>query len=138
MRACLGLWLTVSLVLLSGCGPKSSQAHLSGQVTFRGEPVRGGMVFFKAFEPGGRVEEVYGPIEADGRYSVIDVPVGRVGVGVSTRMVETDWIPNWPSERGSCPWVFTRIPASYTDPLRSGIETAVKPGAKQTFDIVLE
>ncbi len=73
-----GMLLLSILSLASGC---SSSSSVSGTVTYKGAPVKGGIVVF------------YGPsdwtgnsiIEEDGSYSIAGVPKGTIDITVDTR-----------------------------------------------------
>jgi hypothetical protein len=69
----------VSLVLavLSGCSkPTTSTFH--GSVSFRGQPLRAGVIYFLG--PAPELRMGMGTIHDDGTYTATDVPVGEVRV----------------------------------------------------------
>ena len=73
--ACLGAMLAV--MLPTGCSnQKTSTFH--GTVSYRGQPVKSGVIFFLG--PAPQMQMGMGTIHDDGRYSATDVPVGEVRV----------------------------------------------------------
>jgi hypothetical protein len=83
---------------------------VSGKVTFRGQPLPGGMVTLQAID-NGELRIFPGMIQKDGSYTVANVPVGPAKVGVG----------------------FPRMPPRFRD---MGLAVDVKPG-KQDFPIDL-
>ena len=68
---------TLALAVLPGCRkPTTSTFH--GTVSYRGQPVRSGVIFFLG--PAPKMQMGMGTIHDDGRYTATDVPVGEVRV----------------------------------------------------------
>jgi prepilin-type processing-associated H-X9-DG protein len=84
---------------------------VTGRVTYQGQPVPGGTIIFYTGGP-----EVAAKIEADGTYTLADVPVGYAGVAVRTNNKV--------------------VPQKYGNVTSSGLGYTVK-GGKQTYDINL-
>ena len=80
---------SLALVALSGCSkPTTSTFH--GAVSFRGQPLRFGVIYFLGPAPEMRMG--MGTIHDDGRYTATDVPVGEVRVSFQA--------PGLPSQYG--------------------------------------
>jgi len=67
--------------LAAGCGP--GQGRVSGRVLFGGKPVPGGLVMFLPAD--GRASAVSAPIDENGNYLPVTLPVGEVMVSVDNR-----------------------------------------------------
>jgi hypothetical protein len=68
------------LAALSGCSEQTAQ--VSGQVLYKGQPVRGGTVMFKPVKPGRRLATAN--LDEDGRYA-LTVAVGDAQILVDNR-----------------------------------------------------
>lgn len=129
-----------------GCGTAST-ADVSGTVTYQGKPVRSGSVI--VFDATGTPHS--GDIKSDGAYIVQGVPVGQVQFSiqspepprplppeVSRGKTEKLKIPK-PAPPSSLPdrrnWF--AIPAHYSTPASSGLDTKLNPGPN-TFDFDLK
>jgi hypothetical protein len=64
------------LVVLVGCGKPTST--FQGKVSFRGQPVTSGVIYFLG--PAPQMQMGMGTIHDDGTYVATDVPVGEVRV----------------------------------------------------------
>ncbi len=86
-------WLAPLLLLpvLAGCGQPTG--HVSGKVTYNGQPLPGGRLTFRPADP--TKNSVPAVIDADGHYEVT-LPAGEVTVAVDNRELQ-------PAERGSGP-----------------------------------
>jgi hypothetical protein len=140
----LGLLLVVGA---TGCG--TSVGSVSGKVTFKGEPVGGGIVTFHL--PGKPAKTA--PIGPDGSYSIDDVPIGELKIAVDTSTAKPAEPPpegtvpqNMPPEaRKSAVYggkrpeggKYVEIPANYSDTNTSGLTYTVKTGS-QTHKIELK
>jgi hypothetical protein len=152
----LGRW-AVSLALgvvvgAAGCAVGgSSTGTVTGKVTYKGGPVKGGNVYFFVDDKNPGV----GEIQEDGTYKAERVPVGNAKVSVDTESmkppmgmpaaaakkytapppdpkVKTEaYVPPDPGERAKR---YVKIPEKYIDPERSGLTYTVKTGS-QEFNI---
>ena len=68
---------SLALVVLSGCS-KQTTSTFHGTVSFRGQPLRFGVIYFLGPAPEMRMG--MGTIHDDGSYTATDVPVGEVRV----------------------------------------------------------
>lgn len=122
------LALTVALLMLSGvgCGGK---ATVTGQVTYRGNPLPSGSVnFFDANK------NIVGTATiANGSYSMANVPPGPVKISVTTPLVR-------PADRRHPPpkdmpggqlAPSVPIPITYGNPEQSGLAYEVQPGTQE-------
>ena len=133
-------------VLLSaaGCGGGSSGTLMSGKVTLAGAPVTGGTVIFEPLGGGGQAAS--GTIQADGTYSVPNVPAGDCKVTVDTEYLRTTAgnTPKLPGGIDAPPSAaslnglkYVKIDAKYSKVATTDIKVTVA-GSKQTFDIALK
>jgi hypothetical protein len=84
-RAVGALGLAFLLGILAGCG--SATGNVSGVVTYRGQPVTGGLITFLPAD--GSHNSVAVGIDGQGRYFV-DLPAGEVTVAIDTRGLAGD------------------------------------------------
>jgi hypothetical protein len=127
------------LLAAAGCG---NTGTVSGRVTYKGEPVPGGVITF--YGANGRTDS--GRIEADGRYAVYQAPLGEVKVtvvrpkvGPPPRVFKGREPPRHPDAAGSAPAPSDKVmilPDRFKDPSTSGLTVTVK-GGSQTTDIDL-
>jgi len=91
VRCCIAL-LAAVLTTLSGCGPGNglNLARVSGKVTYKGEPVKDGTVFFMPDESKGTIgPPAVGSITSDGTYTLSTetaadgVIIGQHKVGIT-------------------------------------------------------
>ena len=127
---------TLALLLLAplaGCG---SQPAVSGTVTYKKELLTTGEVSFIAADGKSRS----GLIGSDGRYEVIDPPMGDVTIVVVAKKAEGKAGKNNPlagnPASGGSATLRSLIPARYGDPRTSGLTFRVT-GGRQTKDIDL-
>ena len=69
----------VALLFSFGCSGNAPRAKLTGKVTYKGQPVKGGTMLFQ-FENG----QVATALAPDGTYSLSDLPLGQVRVSIET------------------------------------------------------
>jgi len=146
--------------LLAGCGVRTG--HVTGKVTYKGNPLPAGWVQFRPADPAQNAVSV--PLKEDGSFEA-DLPAGEVEVTIDNR----DWEPQ---EGGAVPAVprniplspeakaklaaaaappkkegeprsgvksgkYVRIPEKYYDLSTSGLKFTVTGGAQtQTFELV--
>jgi hypothetical protein len=148
-----GGWVLVSVVTASlgvaGCGP--SYGTVTGKVSYKGVPLKGGNVTFCRSDgrPGG-----ISPIAEDGTYTISKIASGEVTVCVDTRSLERaaksparKYTPPEGKEmpgggsQGMDPEEalrrYTWIPLQYSDPALSPLKYTVK-GGSQEYDIELQ
>lgn len=128
-------------LLASGCQPATHT--VSGRVSYCGKPVTGGSVVLF-----GEDDRVYtGLISPDGRYTIPNVPAGRVRVTVRAHTTAPVGFRvgrpqpaavNGPTGAagGPPPPPVATIPERYSVPEESGLVFAVE-GTADTFDITL-
>ena len=120
--------LAISLLVLSGvgCGGK---ATVTGQVTYRGNPLPSGSVnFFDAHQ------NIVGTATiANGSYSIANVPPGSVKISVTTPLVPpTDRRHPPPKDMpGGQLAPSMPIPLKYGNPEQSGLAYEVQPGKQE-------
>jgi hypothetical protein len=144
--------LTALLLVAAGCG--SSSGRVSGKLTYKNNPLRGGTVTFQGVGQNGWAKT--SSIAEDGSYSIDDVPKGpaqisvetqtvkpnRVGQAMAAQMTKGQNVP--PEVLKSSPFgqamqaeQYVAIPPKYSKPETSGLNYEVK-GGKQQHDINLE
>lgn len=158
MFACYSLgWRSKSKLLLPvamafavfGCG--SPTATVTGKVSYKGEPVKGGIVTFLAEGKGG----TQGQINEDSSYLVKDVPAGPVKICVDTSSMNPARASSVPKysppkdavapqgfgsggpDRAEMKRRYVAIPDLYADPQKTKLSTTVT-GGNYTYDIKLE
>ena len=109
-RGCAALLL---LVVIAGCGGPS-KGQVSGRVLLDGAPLPGGMVTFLPVAGGNAVTV---PLDANGNYPPVELPVGETMVCVDNQQLQ----PPPPPSRGS----FTPPPA-----IAAALEKMAKPGGR--------
>jgi hypothetical protein len=131
--------LALTIPLAVGCG--SGSGTVNGKVTYKGQPLTMGTVTFM----GTTGNPATAPINPDGTYKAVKVPLGQVKVGVA--VPNTPAVPRGrtmdpskfggakpPPEDGPKPVV---IPTKYSSPDTSELSYDVKKG-DQTIDIDLK
>jgi hypothetical protein len=131
-----GRLVSLLVILVSvGCSNQPKTGVVTGTVRFRGSELTGGTVTFM----GANGQSGAGRIRADGRYEVLNAPLGENKIAVDTPPPEgtTD-----PANLGNPPVAaedlqYFKLPAQYSDPNQSGLTATVKDG-KQTHDINID
>jgi hypothetical protein len=114
--------MAAALLLVAGCGGTGT---LNGKVTFKGQPLPGGMV--TVFDAGNAGHS--GQIQKDGSYSVSNIPAGSAKVTVGTSPSRGN-IRNPDAVKE--PWgPYVQIPRRYSDPEKSGFKLEVKSGTQE-------
>jgi hypothetical protein len=143
-------WGTIPVLLvligLSGCG--SSTATVSGKVSYKGNPLKGGNITFASAEGKPSVST---SIDENGTYTC-KAPTGKVKVSVETASLKPAMAggkaPKYSPPAGqTSPYQsgdtsdlskrYTEIPETYSDPEKSGLSYEIK-GGSQTIDIELK
>jgi hypothetical protein len=139
------LFLTLPLfvVLAFGCGAKNPQApaRVSGKVTYKGEPLKGGTLAFHTKDAG-----IYTcQIGSDGNYSIIDLPTGDLVVVVETESINPGKKtatygkgqrpeyrpPGAPTDVAKAdPAAYVKIPAKYANPKTSPLQVTLAKGSQ--------
>jgi hypothetical protein len=132
--------------MLAGCG-RSSQATVTGKVTYKGQPVKGGDIALIP-DTGGIVRST---IEPDGSYTITKAPLGSAKVTVDTKALRPvspkamkgpyanakapqEVLPK--SAKGGDASHYVAIPPRYADPEKSGLSVEVKNGKnEQNIDL---
>jgi hypothetical protein len=119
----------LALTALYGCGGgDSTKATVSGKVTYKGAPVPSGTItLYPASGP-----EYPIILRPDGTFNTSDVPVGPMGVGISTPPAMAMPAGTDQSAMGKV----VPIPAKYKDPKTSGLTWDVT-GGKQSKNFEL-
>jgi hypothetical protein len=148
-----GLTLTLGLLLV-GCGG-GQKGTVSGKVTYKNEPLKGGTVTFVSADT---TAVARAPIQSDGTYKAENVPVGEVSIGVETESVKPLSLP--PQAKGggipkglelpadakdkitklgpsASADRYMKIPKEYATPQKSGLTLKVT-GGLQSHDIPLK
>ena len=140
-----GRWFLVGLLFAAvGCGPpkKVEHADVSGQVSYKGQPLPGGRITFVAAK-GGFAGSAN--IDEEGKYKV-SAPVGDVKIGVDNSMLRAQRgapknAPRLQRPGSEDPNLvkghYVNLPDKYAKPDDSGLTFKVEKGA-QTHDINLE
>jgi hypothetical protein len=80
-----------------------------------------------------------GYVQEDGRYTLTNVPLGEVNIGINTTAAKGQYVGKVMAEskgKGKSPSKFVDVPAKYQEPENSGFKTTVKKGVN-TYDIVI-
>ena len=129
-----------ALVASSGCGGRTGD--VSGVVKLKGQPLDGGQVIFK----GGSGKLIGADINADGTFTALGIPTGKVQVGVSyvdPKATEYFRALSAASKEGKAqpkgkPEDFNKVPGKYGDPEGSGLTIEVKAGKNEGVEIDLK
>lgn len=122
------LAVTFVIAFLIGCGPEPhvdpNRTSISGAVTFNGAPLKAGTI---RFDSNDKAIGTSASIGSDGRYGTNRIPLGQ-----STVTIETESL-----QYGS-PHLYTKIPAKYADPTKSGLTVDVKEGTNENVNFELK
>jgi len=119
----------VAILVSSGCQHKpagrSDRAAITGSVTYKGTPLRGGtMVFTSASDNAAMATCI---IKADGTYSVADAPLGETHVAIETKsIIQGD------------PGRYVEIPTKYGAAQTSNLTCTIKQGENKNVDFNLD
>jgi len=141
--------LALAFTLFSaGCGEKNPNApgRVSGTVTYKGAPLKGGTVRFHTAEGG----ELTAQISKEGTYSLSDVPLGELAVTVETESAKPKKTEAYGGGRAigqqqppggapppPDPSEYVQIPKKYNDKNISGLRPTIKKG-DNTFNITMD
>jgi hypothetical protein len=120
-------------IALSGCGG-SSGGTVSGTITYNGTPLNAGTITFFGKDD----KSASGSIDADGKYTVANVPVGPVKIAIRTPPPIPDTkAKDVPHVEGASAVKPIQIPPMYADQKSSDLTFTVNPGS-QEFPIALK
>jgi hypothetical protein len=116
--------LAALALLLAGCGGPPPLVPVSGQVSYKGQPLSGGViVFVPNLERGNRGPLAFAEIGPDGNFTL--TTEGKPGCKAGWHRVTVSC-----AEAG--------VPECYSDPDLSGKHVEVKPGGAGRFQIELD
>lgn len=129
----------LALALGAGCGPVT--AHVTGEVSYEGQPVTHGYIQFLPTGPEGQA--VGGPI-TDGKYNVAKIPVGPALVKIeATKAVtfarsseEMKKMAEAAKHRGDRTGLIEKADTIPPDAIGNSVTVEIKPG-KHTLDFRL-
>jgi hypothetical protein len=128
------------MLLAIGCGSSTPDGEVTGVVTYRGQPVPGGVITFIT----DRGIPATAVIDPTGHYR-LKAPVGAAKVSVNNLMLrkaQATGGPRLKPPQGSAPaapaleGTYKPIPEKYLSAEQSGLAWTVRPGT-QTYDIPL-
>lgn len=78
--------IPILLLVLGGCGGSSAGVHakVSGKITYKGQPIKGGKMLFVTADGTGYPAT----INSDGTYSATDLPTGEMIITVETESLK--------------------------------------------------
>jgi len=134
------------LVPLAVAGCTSSTATVTGKVTYKGAPLKGGTVIFLSTQGKGSSNADIGE---DGTYTAEKVPVGDVKICVNTAFLKPNRsahtyspppgqaAPGYDPSKGNKGDRYVAIPPDYADPDKTSLTLTVT-GGKQEHPIELK
>jgi hypothetical protein len=134
------LFVCMALTSCSEVEPlETTNATLEGSVTYQGKPVPYALVIVAS--PTADVGAKTTTADADGKYSMADVPLGAVQIGVNTAPARGMMMGKMMSKQkgasaGSAPQVVD-VPEKFSKPSSSGITTNIVEGPN-TFNVELK
>jgi len=138
-KSSFGLLFLLSLALVLGCGTSKTPARLSGKVTYKDAPVKGGTINLYPKEGGYTID-----INSDGTYDKAGLPSGDVDVTIETESIKPRELPKYgggkggkdmtspppPGAGGGAPkGEYVKIPEKYAKKETSGLKVTLQPGA---------
>lgn len=157
------LLASVLLVFVAACSSSSAPSKVSGKITYKGDPVTGGTIYFHAFladGSGNTGASFHYVIKPDGTYIGTEMPAEKMLVSIETESLN----PNRPAVKGTVAkaegaqqqqlmdmmkkvnnvpdssaqaWgTYVKIPSKYLDPKTSGLEVTLTKGSNN-YDINL-
>jgi hypothetical protein len=140
------LFFSLCAALLAGCSSEPETAKVSGKVTYKGQPVTGGQMYFYPAEGGG----LPGSITPDGTYAIVGLPPGKVTVTIETESINPNrTVRTYGDKRGggmgptpegvntSGGGIYVQIPKKYAQKATTDLTFEVT-GGEQTHDIQLK
>ena len=126
-------WLAASaalMLVLSACGDNGGGTSIVGAVTYQGQPLADGAIYFLPAD-GGR--PAVAKIDQLGKYS-IDVPPGDYKVTVT----KSDPVPAGWKEGDPLPPATVALPAQYTEPAKTVLSATVVEEQESPIDFDLK
>ena len=134
-------FLAISLLMglafaISGCSPGEVRGRIAGKVTFQGNPVPEGLVFFSNDDKGIHMS---GSLKSDGTYEILTAKGAGLPLAKYQACVRPPVQPLSTEAVGKSLAVkrYPDIPQKYRDFATSGLSLDVKEGGNQ-FDIAME
>ena len=131
----LGFLALAVLLAVPGCGGKKT-ATVSGKVTYRGQPVPMGAIYFNGLDS----QLAMGILQNDGSFTATDVPLGEVKAtvraqdpGVYTQQMRS---PGGAAPQAS-PAAFVAVPPRYADVNTTDLVYTIA-GDTQDLEVILE
>jgi hypothetical protein len=128
LSTCVVLAIGAMAPITVGCGAKPhvdpNRTQVSGSVSFDGQPLKAGSISFDSTESGIGTMVT---IREGGVYSTDRVPLGANVVTIETESLQF----------GS-PHLYTKIPATYADPSKSGLKVDIQPGVNENVNFDLK
>ncbi len=141
----LGLFAALALTLAAGCRNSQTPAKVSGKVTYKNEPVKGGDIAFHSEQGTYRSS-----INQDGTYEISDLPAGSMTVTIITEHLNPDKkTPTYGGGRGDAITKermkagfgppnpdaqrsqYTKVPKKYSDEKTSDLKADLKKGKQE-------
>jgi hypothetical protein len=125
------LSLVAIVVSVSGCGTKDAKVTIRGTVSYKGQPLSGGMLKFVGRNG---APPSAAPIQKDGTFTMSDVAVGEVNASI----LATPISPDRSGAKTSNPKITPAdLPEKYQDPEKSGLKYTITPDTRE-LDIKLD
>jgi hypothetical protein len=138
MSTCAYRWLPPSILVLSalvvtasGCGGGVKKVTINGTVSYKGQPVSGGMLQFAV----AKGAPAAAPIQEDGSFTMTDVTPGEVTVSITATPRSSG--PGGGKAKPAPKVTPADLPEKYQDPARSGLKYTITPTTRQ-LDIKMD
>lgn len=115
---------------LAGCGSDEVRGRIAGRITFQGEPLSEGLVFFSNNENGIHMS---GEVKPDGTYDIITAKGAGLPLGVYQVRVRPPLqpLPSGIVQTAPKPKQYPNIPEKYREYQTSGLTLTVNEGQNQ-------
>ena len=136
IRRAMSLLLALACLHALGCGNQRKTITLTGIVTYQGNPVTVGMIYFHAPDN----QMAGGVILEDGHYTATDVPVGEVRVSLQVKDPGLYALPKGSpaaAPKKSESKGVTSLPPKFADPSQSGLSYTIT-AATSTLDVKID
>jgi len=116
----LAVLVAINVYIRAGSAPTAlPTGTVRGVVTYRGQPVNGGLVRFTSADPNDKVGQASGMLARDGTFQFHGAPLGPVRVTIDTSIRPAEDYAPWKPDSGRPKPVY--IPKQFADPQRSGL-----------------